>query len=422
MRVLVTQGAMHRVAGSEMVAAELVEYLSGRGDEVIVATHGFSAEWHERLTSFPGVRIFGVTEPTLDELLAERAPDVAWIHHQTIPIRLLREPRNTVFVFHHMSPFHPAEFPVSFAVETALAGRIAFPSPESLDVHKASPLLRGVEESRLVVFGNPAPERFAVDEPAVRTALSSILVVSNHIPDDLASAIDALRDRGIRVDVFGEQADLGARWVRVEPEDVRGHDAVITIGKTVQYAIVSGVPVFCYDYLGGPGWLSDDNFDLARYHNFSGRGFDRRAPDVLVEEIVDGFEDAAAFALRLHRDHRAEFLVGERLREVLDGAGPAPEPVDDREIAAFEAKQETIGIYMIGLVESQAEARGLRAAVVDRDARLGELERRIGEVERQLETVERDRAALAARLASITSHPAVRAYRRARRIFRPAAR
>ena len=37
-----------------------------------------------------------------------------------------------------------------------------------------------------------------------------------------------------------------------------------------------GVPVYVYDYLGGPGYLTEANFSLAERNNFSGRGFEKK--------------------------------------------------------------------------------------------------------------------------------------------------
>jgi hypothetical protein len=49
------------------------------------------------------------------------------------------------------------------------------------------------------------------------------------------------------------------------------YDCVISIGKTVQYCLVQGIPVFLYDRFGGPGYLNESNYELAEYYNFSGR-------------------------------------------------------------------------------------------------------------------------------------------------------
>lgn len=53
-----------------------------------------------------------------------------------------------------------------------------------------------------------------------------------------------------------------------------------------------GVPVYVYDYLGGPGYLTEANFSLAERNNFSGRGFEKKTSDELLKEIKEGYGPA----------------------------------------------------------------------------------------------------------------------------------
>ena len=49
------------------------------------------------------------------------------------------------------------------------------------------------------------------------------------------------------------------------------YDVVITIGRTFQQCLCLGIPVYCYDHFGGPGYITKDNIDFNEYYNFSGR-------------------------------------------------------------------------------------------------------------------------------------------------------
>ena len=74
---------------------------------------------------------------------------------------------------------------------------------------------------------------------------------------------------------------------------------MISIGKSVIYAIAQRRPVFMYDHFGGDGWLTRDNFATNLYHNFSGRPRLRRlAPDALAAELLSGYGAAAQEAQR----------------------------------------------------------------------------------------------------------------------------
>ena len=127
----------------------------------------------------------------------------------------------------------------------------------------------GLDGPRAHVFHNAAPARYARPAGAPRQALRKLILVSNHLPHEVKEAAVLLRARGIDVKRWGRGGDV--RNMRLLPKHLDDVDAVVSIGKTVQYALRSRVPVFVYDRFGGPGWLTPDNFDRCAHANFSGR-------------------------------------------------------------------------------------------------------------------------------------------------------
>ena len=83
-----------------------------------------------------------------------------------------------------------------------------------------------------------------------------------------------------QVDLIG----LGYRTEQVNAEFLQQYDLVITIGRTVPRCLAMGVPVYVYDYLGGPGYLTEANFSLAERNNFSGRGFEKKTSDDMARQ------------------------------------------------------------------------------------------------------------------------------------------
>ncbi|GCE76277.1 hypothetical protein [Cellulomonas biazotea] len=344
-RVVLTQSFLYQFGGSEVMTLEIAHELARQGAEVVVVVHGHSEEMARDLTAVPGIRLIRTSDPALEGVLAEAPVDIAWIHHQLIPERLLRERAGTRFVFNHMSSFHPLEFAWAHRIEAALAGAVLFPAPEARVAQVETGLLAGVDPAYLQVLGNPSPDAFAANGRGPAAELGRLLVVSNHIPPELAEALPSLRERW-DVTVVGQQAELGAVRRRVTPDLVHEQDAVVTIGKTVQYSLAAGVPVFCYDHFGGPGWLDGSNVALAAEHNFSGRGFSARSgPTELVDEITAGYATARAGVGAL-----ASYapLLGDRLREVLATVGePSAVPLDEADITAHVAVQSSLGIFMV---------------------------------------------------------------------------
>jgi len=75
--------------------------------------------------------------------------------------------------------------------------------------------------------------------------------------------------------------------VYIEDKVLENYDLVITIGKTVNYCLALGVPVYCYDWFGGSGYLNPGNFAINKRHNFSGRdSFRKLSGEAIFREIT----------------------------------------------------------------------------------------------------------------------------------------
>jgi len=396
-KVLISQGSLFTIAGSETVTFELAQHFSSRGADVIVVTYGFNVEWSTAFSDLAYTRLYRYDDPELAAELRDWIPDIAWIHHQLIPAELLRRPHETRFVFHHMSAMHPGEFPISYEVEAALASAVVFAAPETRDAQVGSTLLDGIASDKLSVLGNPAPDCFFFDRSPSSAGLRRLLVVSNHVPDELRVALAQLNG-AVELRIRGNEKDLGAESASITPDDLRWADAVVTIGKTVQYALASATPVFCYDYFGGPGWLSSDNFESARYANFSGRGFARKSAELIVNELLEGLSAAQESAASLRAEHADSYrlsTVVDRLMETITRA-TAVQP-DARDVEAQLLLQDQRRIFI-----NVAAAREGDVGRLERDNRT--LEQRVQEMSFELNAIKSSRSfALARRIASLRS-------------------
>lgn len=140
------------------------------------------------------------------------------------------------------------------------------------------------------VFLNSVPEEFKNSNVKV-SSLQKIVVVSNHISLEIMNAIDIFRKQGFIVDIFGKNYN----YVPINHKILEQYDLVITIGKTVQYALYLGIPVYNYDHFGGCGFITLDNIDREEYYNFSGRSsFRKIGSNEIVSEILNGYADALA--------------------------------------------------------------------------------------------------------------------------------
>lgn len=291
-RVLITHTQVSNIMGSTVVASEVAAWFLQKGAQVTLYTASFGQE--ARLL-FDQDLLEVICDGDWDCSLEDY--DLVWVHSQILPVKIIEQLANSnslsktpAFIFNHMSclPFSVDEHPYIDGLEEALSSLSIFVSEETrdelakyyraplVDLHQEGVAERSflIEESRrpsgvaCALFPNPAPASFARIDHCSSEAIRKVAVISNHIPPELSDAIPLLVKRGINVEVVGASGNICA----VTPEIIASFDAVITIGKTVQYCLVSGVPVFVYDHFGGFGYLNNCNFEKAAYANFSGRG------------------------------------------------------------------------------------------------------------------------------------------------------
>ncbi len=317
MRALLSTHHLNTWSGSELVLIELGEALARRGFDITLYApfrqEDFAAaldpSW-DRLSDPAGVDLLGF--------------DLVYCQHQVLTRILVRIgaaaldcDARPLLVYNHLSPFEPFEAPGPFC-EQDVADLIWANSHETL-----ADLTRiGGVFGRAQVVPNPAPDTWDRPDRGRGGELASVLSVSNHLPETLAEAFDLLRESGVRVTRLGAPDTVR----RLQPSDLAEHDAVVCIGKTVQYAVRARCPVFCYDGFGGPGWLTADTFDKAGRMNFSGRDTPvARTPGEIADALRSGYAAAARFMRDLPDARRAPFHL---------------EPYADRLVAAVEAHRQ----------------------------------------------------------------------------------
>lgn len=309
---LVSTHHLYRWAGSEVVTFELLEELRSRGVDVSLYCPFVDIGL---VRSVVGESVPIIFDPARVDLANY---DFVLANHQTPSRYLALQTDETlfgatrpVFIYNHMSPHELFELPGPFC-ESQFADAILCNSLET-ERHLAE---FGAKFAKSILFQNPAPQRFERCQNSVNPdGPKRLLSVSNHVPAEMAEAFETLKARGIEVTRVG----LPDHNRQLLPEDLWGHDAVVTIGKTVQYALRARKPVFCYDIFQGPGWLNSCNYDPAADLNFSGRCHPvQREPGALVQEIEDGFADAAAFSREIKDDALAAYKLEEQVSLLLD--------------------------------------------------------------------------------------------------------
>lgn len=251
------------------------------------------------------------------DLIRDQQVELLWVSHHVIAYSLLLKfnLNAKISVYSSLSYFEPLEAPPlsGLGFSKYLANSI-----ENYNyVCQNYPALA----EKFTVFPNSCPKEYFDIYESRKTVisqrnLSSLLVVSNHVVPEVAEMITLLRDRGYVVDLIGVQGVVK----KITANILAKYSAVFSIGKTVQYALACGTPIFCYDHYGGPGWINLDNFSSASEKNFSGRCTPfRLSAHQLVDRIINGFEIALLNVERLNELAKNEFDLEANLRLLLGG-------------------------------------------------------------------------------------------------------
>ncbi|WP_016747227.1 hypothetical protein [Rhizorhabdus wittichii] len=285
-RLLIATNHLRQLAGSEVVVLETARHFAARGCAITVFANWAAAPMAELIMAATGAPV--VTDPNR---VRPFAYDMAYVQHQVLGLFDYRQAADeraaTRIVAGRLSRRSYLES------GGWLHDRILVDHVLANSALTAEHLARIGHDAPTTVFHNAAPDGFFRPFAAKPATPRRILVVSNHLDPALADAIARLRP-GIAVDHVGEG---GGRVTLVTPAMIAGADLVVSIGKTVPYALASHVPVYVYDHFGGPGYLDADNVDAAARYNFSGRCCGRRLSGAeIAAEIVGSYAKGVAFA------------------------------------------------------------------------------------------------------------------------------
>ncbi len=289
LRLLITTSRLDSYGGSEIVVLELVEWFISRGWQVTLLSEAVGELMLHELSRFLNGRQLtlsnsGAETPAVEDF------DLVWITHNVWPDSFVRKTKEqssrTSVVTLHMGSLEIKETTVLPELENSLADRILVVSGRTQN----RMIEFGLDKKKMELFDNPAPSTFFGRIQKESVGLKSVLLVSNHLPTELIEASRQLGSQGTHVSHLGVSGD---RFERLSRELLIKFDAVVTIGKTTQYCLVMGLPVYSYDHFGGAGWLSDGNFTFEAFNNFSGYRTQRKlSADQIASEIRDGFQEA----------------------------------------------------------------------------------------------------------------------------------
>jgi hypothetical protein len=372
--ILITQNHLKDYSGAEIVTLELAEYFSLLGSNVTVLSAYIGEPIISDLNNLSNVRTIEWGTKKAASLRASQF-DLLWIHHQLITpeivdeLQAMENKNKPKIVFHHMSPFHELEYPIMMHYERAVADLHLFNSRETQEAQQIC-----FEEAKCAVFGNPAPDYYFREKLQLKE-LRKIAIVSNHPPQELIEAAELLRKEGKVVDIYGRATGIEKK---VTPELLSDYECIVTIGKTVQYSILLGIPAYCYDYFGGPGYLNETNFDKARKFNFSGRGYSTKSGSQISADIIENYEKSFNHAKKIQDKYAKSFLLSIKIQEVLKERNKVPTCI------VTKAESESFKRYIKYRTELYVKYKEAISAYDKAKVKIQAKENRIHDLERRL--------------------------------------
>lgn len=231
-----------------------------------------------------------------------------WSQHGIFPLlfanKNITQPITALIISVHLSPFENMEL-IQIPYMNYIHAYFIANSEETSDTLKDL----GIPPEKIYISYNCAPMEFKRSCPPPQK-LRHLAIISNHPPPEIIAATNLLRQK-YEVDCIG----YNYNFCLVTPELLSKYDCIITIGKTVQYALLGNKPVYCYDCHGGPGYLNEENFSTARYYNFSGRGFSKKTTNQIVEEIDNQFHTNKNFFATMN--NKDSYLLETFLHKIL---------------------------------------------------------------------------------------------------------
>lgn len=291
-RILVTTAHLAAFSGSEVLAIDVARYYKSQGAEVTIATNYINP-------------IIGHAVPDgihlIDDIEACELSsfDLVWCQHSLVGLYRCESLRALAVA---------GKIPLVALVTLSRRERL-----EAVDITLAKvlggPIICNSSVTQLhtqrqfgnspggsiISFNNASLDDFwrvrAVRGKYPRTSgeLKHLTAISNHPPPELLEALTLLEEAGVAVRRIGRDHEYNL----VDPTVFERTDAVVSIGRSVHFALAAGVPAYVYDHFGGDGWLTPSNVALNQRYNFTGRPGNRRLhASAIVSEIWNGYHAA----------------------------------------------------------------------------------------------------------------------------------
>jgi hypothetical protein len=289
MNILLTNNRIKDYTGSEIDTANIANYFISLNHNVDIFTLEYGNPLLKHLNE--KVRIIGYENA---DILLDNY-DLIWSHHFPLLDYILfsKKIKAKYINYSCLSSYEPYEMPPLYY---KFLTSVTYLSKETIDCFKK----QNIDMKNFSFFPNYVYDEYFKNIKTINK-LKKICIVSNHIPQELKEAKKIFENNKYSVDIYG----LGYTETMINADILNKYDLVISIGKTVNYALGLGIPVFCYDHFGGDLYITKENIKDSFNFNFSGRYKKIKLnANKIYNYIINNYKDAL-----LSVDYNKKFMM-----------------------------------------------------------------------------------------------------------------
>lgn len=340
-KILFTNVGFKNFAGSEIATLTLANYYLRNGYKVDVFTleHGYP------LKKYVNEKISIITVDNANDL--EKEYDLIWAHHFPLLNYILFTKKITgkKVYFESLSYKLPIEaFPIYYK-HLSLTGVV------SEKVKKAL-LEKGFNTQDSYILPNYATKECFDIKYNKKGFLKKIAIVSNHLPSELEEFSKKARDSGIKVDIYG----FNHKIEYITPELLVEYDLVISLGKTIFYALAIGIPCYTYDENVSEGYITKDNIEFNLKNNFANNiGYSMKTPDELYSDITDNYNFVLEQTESIKEFAKSNFYMDKLMEDFNAKISDSKEVDYDKIYKEFPTMGYTSNLYVEDLAFAKSE-------------------------------------------------------------------
>lgn len=238
--VIITNNCLKFYSGSEMITLDLCNYFVGKGCNVYLCAFGIGHPLSKYLN--PKVKQIDLNK----RQIPIKQADLVIGHHCNVIDKVLQTVSCKTVIQNSLSILSGVESYSKYAT------RLFANSYETKQTKQTQVNLP------IEVFINSCNQEYFKQTKQLNKPINKIAIITNH-----------QWYKGIKQPKINIIGRYNAKFVNAQL--LMQYDVVITIGRTVQQCLCLGIPVYCYDHFGGPGYITKENLDFNEWFNFSGR-------------------------------------------------------------------------------------------------------------------------------------------------------